>query len=151
MCGKGVYVCTCMHMSVCVNRCSHMYVWVWGWVRRQPYLLSPRSCPLDFMRRVLQCDIRLSDSKSCWTMNPGELSALSPPHWIAMHLPQYPAFHMGAGDLTQGFISESRPSTFKPEPTPWFLKHFQWMSGHEPLCVNKILTVSPHHTTAAKV
>lgn len=80
-------------------------------------------------------------------MNPGELPALSPQLWIARYLPQYPAFLMGAGDPTQVLISESRPSTFKPEPTPWFLKPLQWMSGHEPLCVSKILTVSPHHTT----
>lgn len=52
VCGKGVYVFKEMYMSPCVScvsEYSRMHVWVWGRVRRQPWILA--------------LDMRLSDSE----------------------------------------------------------------------------------------
>lgn len=59
--GEG---CVCVHGDVRVSLCERVltYVQNWGGVRREPPVFSLGSCPLGFRRRVLQCDIRLSDS-----------------------------------------------------------------------------------------
>jgi hypothetical protein len=57
---------------------------------------------------------------------------------------------MGDGDPTQVLLSERRPSTLQPEPTPQFLNRCQWMSGHETVFGSEIRTVSTHQSADEK-
>lgn len=90
--GEG---CVCVHGHVRVSLCERVltHVQKWGGVRREPWVFSLGGCPLDFRRRVLQGDIRLSDPNRL--VEQGTLQSrlpLSPQHQTSIHLPQYTGF-----------------------------------------------------------